>query len=123
MYVFSQGQIFIIFIILGMCIGVIFDFFRSSRKIFKTSDFMTSIEDIIFMAIVGILLVNTLILTNNGQIRFYIIIAVFLGISFYFLTISKICIIILQEVMKFFKKVLFFPIFLKKVCFKKKDFK
>lgn len=123
MYVFSQGQIFILFLILGLCIGVIFDIFRASRKTFRTSDFVTAIEDIIFMAIVGILLVNTLILTNHGEIRFYIILAVLFGISFYFLTISKICRMILQEMMKICKKILFFPIFFKKMVQKKKDFK
>lgn len=123
MYVFSQGQIFILFLVLGICIGVIFDIFRASRKTFQTSDFITAIEDVIFVAIVGILLVNTLILTNHGEIRFYIILAVLFGISFYFLTISKICMMILQEMMKICKKILFFPLFLKKMGQKKKDFK
>lgn len=52
MYIFSQGQIFIIFLILGLSIGIIFDIFRAIRKTFKTSDFLTTIEDIIFMAII-----------------------------------------------------------------------
>lgn len=52
MYVFSQGQIFIIFLILGLSIGLIYDFFRAMRQIFKTSDLITTIEDIIFMAII-----------------------------------------------------------------------
>lgn len=123
MYVFSQGQIFIIFLILGLCIGSIFDFFRALRKTFKTPDFLTIIEDIIFMAIVGILIVNTLIITNHGQLRFYIILAVLFGTFFYFLTISKIVMIILQQIMKFCKKTLFIFTFLKKLCPKKKDFK
>jgi len=54
MYVFSQAEIFIIFLILGLFIGIFFDFFRAIRKIFKTSDLITLIEDIIFMAITRI---------------------------------------------------------------------
>lgn len=50
MYTFSQGQIFIVFLIIGLCIGIFFDFFRALRKTFKTPDFATFIEDIIFMA-------------------------------------------------------------------------
>ncbi len=122
MYTFSQGQVFILFLILGLCIGVFFDFFRALRKTFKTSDFITYIEDIIFMLVVGILLVNSLILLNHGQIRFFIIIALLFGIMFYSLTISKICFIIFQIWMKFCKKILFFPIFIKKNLRKKKDF-
>lgn len=122
MYNFSQGHIFILFLILGLCFGVIFDFFRALRKNFKTSDFITYLEDIIFMLIVGILLVNSLILLNHGQIRFFIFLALFFGITFYFLTISKICLIIFQILIRFCKKVLFFPIFFKNILQKKKDF-
>ena len=122
MYNFSQGHIFILFLILGLCFGLIFDFFRALRKNFKTSDFITYLEDIIFMLIVGILLVNSLILLNHGQIRFFIFLALFFGITFYFLTISKICLIIFQILIRFCKKVLFFPIFFKNILQKKNDF-
>lgn len=52
MYTFSQVQIFIIFLIIGLCIGILFDLFRALRKTFKTPDFITYIEDITFMAFV-----------------------------------------------------------------------
>jgi hypothetical protein len=54
MYTFSQAQIFIIFLIIGLCIGIFFDIFRALRKTFKTTELATYIEDIIFMAIVRI---------------------------------------------------------------------
>lgn len=122
MSTFSQGQIFILFLILGLCIGTFFDFFRALRKTFKTSDFITHIEDIIFMLLVGILLVNSLIVLNGGQLRFFIILAILFGMTFYFLTISKISFIFFQILMKFFKKILYFPIFFKNIQQKKKDF-
>lgn len=122
MYDLSQGQIFILFLIIGICIGVFFDIFRAFRKIFKISDLLTNLQDISFMAIVGIIIVNSLILFNNGQLRFFIILAILLGITFYILSISRLCLIIFQFLMKFLKKILFFPIFLKNTCQKKKDF-
>lgn len=121
MSTFSQGQIFILFLILGLCIGTFFDFFRALRKTFKTSDFVTHMEDIIFMLLVGILLVNSLIILNRGQVRFFIILAILFGMTFYFLTISKISFMIFQILMKFCKKILFFPFFCKKFFQKKKD--
>lgn len=78
MYAFSQGQIFIIFLIIGLSIGIFFDIFRALRKTFKTADIITYIQDIVFMAITGIFVINTLILVNNGELRFYIIIAILL---------------------------------------------
>lgn len=50
MYTFTQGQIFIVFLILGLCLGILFDLFRALRKTFKTPDLVTYIEDIVFMA-------------------------------------------------------------------------
>lgn len=122
METFSQGQIFIVFLILGLCIGLLFDFFRSLRKTFKTSDLVTHIEDVIFMLVIGILVVNSLIIVNHGQIRFFIILAILFGMAFYFLTLSRICFLIFQIAMKFCKKILFFPFFFKNICLKKKDF-
>ena len=114
MYNFTQAQIFILFIILGISIGVLFDFFRAIRKTFKTTNFITYLEDTIFMAIVGILLINALIVINNGELRFFIIIAIFFGVGFYFLTITKICFNLFYGIMKIFKKMLNFPKFIKK---------
>ena len=123
MNAFSQGQIFVLFLILGLGIGVLFDFFRALRKTFQTSDLVTYLEDVIFMLVVGILVVNSLILLNHGQLRFFIMLALLFGIGFYFLTISKICFLIFQIFMKFCKKILFFPFFFKKIVQKKKDFR
>ena len=80
MYAFSEGQIFIVFLIIGLCIGIFFDFFRALRKNFKTPDFVTLIEDILFMASVGIFTINSIIVVNNGQIRFFILLAILFGI-------------------------------------------
>lgn len=122
MYNFSQGQIFLIFLIIGFFIGILFDLFRALRRVIKTSEIITIIEDIVFMAISGIIIINSLIILNNGQIRFYILLAILFGTSFYMLTISKIFIIIFQNIILFFKKILLFPFFIKNIMKKKKDF-
>lgn len=51
MYCFSQAHIFMIFLIIGLLIGILFDIFRALRIAFKTSDLVTCIEDVIFMAL------------------------------------------------------------------------
>ena len=85
----NQAYTFLIFMINGVGIGIIFDIFRILRKSFKTSDFITYIEDIIFWILSGILTLYTIMIFNNGEIRLYIFIAILLGVSIYILTISK----------------------------------
>lgn len=85
----NQAYLFVIYFICGIIIGIFFDLFRILRKSFKTSDFITYIEDIIFGILTGIFLIFMLFIFNNGQLRFYIFLAIILGLIIYMLTISK----------------------------------
>ena len=114
MYEFSQEQIFIFFFIIGIIIGILFDIFRVLRKNIKTPDMVTYAQDILFLIISGILLLYGVIKLSNGEIRFYLFIAVFLGILIYSLTISNICVIILTVFVRICKKIILFPFF----CYK-----
>ena len=42
----NQAYLFLVFIINGIVIGLLFDFFRISRKVFNTNNMKTYIEDI-----------------------------------------------------------------------------
>lgn len=85
----NQAYLFIIYFICGIVIGIFFDLFRILRKSFKTSDFITYVEDIIFGILTGIFLIFMFFIFNNGQLRFYIFLAIILGLIIYMLTISK----------------------------------
>jgi len=100
---YSQEIIFIFFIIIGLILGIVFDFFRVLRKEFKTSDFLTFIEDIVFIVISILLITIAIIKLNSGIIRFYLFIGILFGIIGYSLTIRKICVIIFYVFMEVFK--------------------
>ena len=85
----NQAYLFLMFIINGILLGIIFDIFRVLRKSFKTSDIITYIEDIIFWIISGIITLYFIFYLNNGEVRLYIFIGIILGSLFYMLTISK----------------------------------
>lgn len=85
----NQAYIFIIFIIVGIIIGIIFDFFRILRKSFKTKDFVTYIEDIVFCVLTGLILLYSIFKFNSGEIRIYMFLGLLIGCSLYMLTISK----------------------------------
>ena len=69
---------FFIFIILGIIISFIFDIFRILRKKFKTSNFITYIEDILFWVISGFLIILAIFKFNDGELRAYLFIGIFL---------------------------------------------
>ena len=106
----NKAYIFIIFVIVGIIIGIIFDFFRILRKSFKTRDFITYIEDIIFWIISGIILIYAMCKFTDGELRFYTIIGLSLGAIIYLLTVSKYVIKISVFVINILKKILLYPL-------------
>ncbi len=126
----NQTLLFLIFTINGVLIGIIFDIFRILRKTIKTSDLVTYIEDFLFWIITSVILLYSIFTYNNGELRFFMFLAVILGFAVYLFTISsyliKINVKIINTVKKIFLKLFeiiykpFIKIFkiLKKVIFK-----
>lgn len=109
---FSQEEVFLLFFVIGIIIGLLFDFFKVLRKSFKTNDIVTFAEDLIFLVISGTLIIFGIIKLNGGEVRFYLFLGIFFGILIYSLTISNLYVIILYEIVKICKK-LFIFLFLK----------
>ena len=113
----NQVYLFIVYLLCGIAIGIFFDIFRVLRRSFKTPDLVTYIEDVIFGVLTGVFLIIMLFVLNNGELRFYIFIAIILGLAIYFLTISKFFIKINLKILTTIKKsilkilsIIFYPI-------------
>ena len=110
MYNFSQEQVFILFLSIGITIGILLDIFRSIRKVIKTSDTITMIEDIIFITLSGILIISGIIKLNNGEVRLFLFIGILMGLLIYILTISDMCVIIFSVLIKLCIKISKIPL-------------
>ena len=106
----NQAYLFLIFTLIGIIIGFLFDIFRILRKSFKTNDIITYIEDIIFWIISGIILIYAMCKFTDGELRFYTIIGLSLGAIIYLLTVSKYVIKISVFVINILKKILLYPL-------------
>ena len=110
----NQVYVFIAFILNGFLIGVIFDCFRILRKSFKTPDFVTYIEDILFGIITGLLILYSILKFNNGELRLFLFIGIFLGLLFYLLVFSKVFIktsvFIISAIKKIINVIIIIPI-------------
>lgn len=104
--VINQAYIFLIFILNGFAIGLIFDFFRILRKSFKTNDIITYIEDILFWIITGLIILYTTFIFNNGEIRLFMFLAIFIGVFIYILLFSNIIIKVNVKIIKTIKNIL-----------------
>ena len=85
----NQAFLFLIFALNGLTIGLLFDFFRILRKSFKTPNFVTYVEDILFWILTGCIVLYSIFVFNNGEIRFYIFLGIIIGVTLYMLIFSN----------------------------------
>ena len=106
----NEIYIFLLFILTGMSIGILFDIFRILRKSFQTIDFITYIQDFLFWLLAGAILLYSIFSFNNGELRGYIFIGVILGIILYMLILSKYFVKISVAIINILKKIIYTPI-------------
>ena len=102
----NQAYLFLIFIINGIIIGVLFDFFRILRKTIKTKDTITYIQDILFWILTGFIILYSTFTFNNGEIRIFMFIAILIGVIFYMTLVSSYVIKINVTIINFIKNII-----------------
>ena len=103
MSVTEQGRNFCLFFIIGLFIGFIFDIFRGFRKSFKLPNILVDLQDIVFLIISGLMFFRSILIFNNGQLRFYLVLSSIIGIVIYALTLSESCVIIIKVIFRLLK--------------------
>lgn len=104
--VINQAYLFLIFIINGIIIGFIFDFFRIIRKTFKTADIVTYIQDLLFWILTGLIILYSTFTFNNGEIRIFMFVGILIGLILYMTLISSYIIKINVTIINFIKNIL-----------------
>ena len=105
--ILNQANLFLIFTINGILIGLLFDIFRILRKSFKTSDIITYTEDLIFWILTGLLLLYSIFTFSNGELRLYMFLGVFIGCILYMIIISQYFIKINVKIILFTKGIVY----------------
>ena len=127
----NQAYLFLIFILNGFLIGILFDIFRILRKSFKTSNIITYIQDILFWILTGCILIYSIFKFNDGELRGFIFIGIFIGVSIYLLLFSKSFIKINLYIISIIKRIIYYIVILplnfvfklfKKIIFKPASF-
>lgn len=83
MSIAEQTQIFIIFVIVGIIISFLFDIFRIFRKVYKFSNMLIYMQDILFWLLTGIIILQAIFKFNSGDIRIFLFLGIFVGVFNY----------------------------------------
>ena len=106
----NEFNVFLSFVLIGLIIGFLFDFFRILRRSYKTPDAVTIIEDIIFWITSGILILLGIFVLNEGKIRAYLFLGLIAGIFLYIAIISKYVITVGVKFFNIFNKIFLAPL-------------
>ncbi len=81
----EQGLIFVGMFLCGIGFGIMFDFFRAVRKIVPMNSLWVNLTDLMFWIVCTTAVFFTARRTNQGELRWYEFIGLFLGTGLYFL--------------------------------------
>lgn len=96
---------FFAMLILGVCVGILFDVFRSIRRVVVKRSVAVHVSDALFWIITLFMTIKILYIFNDGRLRACLITASFLGGLLYFLTLSRPFIYLFSSILKIFLKI------------------
>ncbi|WP_188398492.1 spore cortex biosynthesis protein YabQ [Sporomusa sp. GT1] len=90
----TQIRTFVLIVTTGIVLGILFDTYRVLRRRFRPPWLVTSLTDLLYCLLASAIAFTALLASNWGELRFYVYIALLVGIIAYYRLVS-------QYVMKF----------------------
>ena len=103
----GQAWLFLATAAAGFVIGFVYDIFRIIRKTVPHRPFAVQIEDTVYWVSVSLLMFYFMLHRNYGEIRFFSIVGVALGMTIYFTSLSVVVLKVSVAVITFFQRVFF----------------
>ena len=102
----NQTYVFLISVLVGMLLAIIFDFFRLLRRKGDTPNYIVYIQDLLYWIIVTFIIIMSAFLTNDGELRGYMFVGYILGAVIYMVTISTYILKVFSKVLDFFESII-----------------
>lgn len=103
----EQTCLFLWSCVLGLFLGILFDFLRVIRIIKKHSSFAVFIEDMLFIIFSSICIFIYIMEKVRGEIKFFIFFGAFLGFILYIFTVGNFIVNIIKKIVLFVKSFLY----------------
>lgn len=108
--IYDEAHLFVVCMSLGALLALVYDGLRILRLLFQHKDWLVDIEDLVYWIFTAWLVFRTLFHYNQGVLRGYAFLGMFLGVLVYLLTISRLlmrvvkCILPYWDIVKFYGK-------------------
>lgn len=88
-FIIKEAHLFIDSLYTGLIIMALYDILRLLRRVIKHKNIFVSIEDFIYWNVAGVFIFSLIYAENDGRIRWFIIVGVFLGALVYAKSFGK----------------------------------
>lgn len=107
MYEFISGQwnMMIISLLLGTCMGFIYDLIRCFRRLVSHNNFFIALSDLVFWLFGACVTIACINRYNYGSLRWYVLFGMFLGFLIYHYTVSRLLMFVADYVIAFIRKI------------------
>ncbi len=107
MYEFISGQwnMMIISLLLGACMGFIYDLIRCFRRLVSHNNFFIALSDLVFWVLDACVTIACINRYNYGSLRWYVLFGMLLGFLIYHYTVSRVLMFAAGYVIVFIRKI------------------
>lgn len=102
----KEALVFLITLLGGMVIGVVFDIYRVIKDATYKNVVFYTLSDLIVWIVLSILAFETVFIANSGSVRWFEIIALLVGYILYTVTISKYFLKLLRILIRLLKNII-----------------
>ena len=96
----AQAELFLLTILLGGCMGLVYDGLRIFRHACPHRSFWIQAEDGLFWFLAVFLIFGVMLRASSGEIRFFSIFGLFGGMGLYWLTISPLVLSVSNHIIR-----------------------
>lgn len=100
----SQFYAFIVTVLIGLIMGICYDFYRVIKGIIRPRKFFVYMGDLLFWVVSTLIVFFMLLIGNWGELRFYVIVGALVGALLYFKLLSHSVVDVLVNVFSFIRK-------------------
>ncbi len=102
--IYDELRLFGICFLLGMALGFLYDLFRIFRLLVPHKSIFVDMEDLLYWVLTACFVFQTLFRFNEGKLRGYAFLGMFLGVVVYTLTIRRLLLFVVGKILPLWKK-------------------
>lgn len=94
----SQFELFVLFLLLGLALGVGYELCRVPRLLLRIHPVLVCAADVLFSFFASCVLFTVTFVRNDGQLRLYCLLSAAIGLLFYEVTLGRVIVFLTRKI-------------------------